>query len=45
VHGSAFETAVRDTIESDLALSHALLPLLQARQMLLKYDPCERSGR
>jgi transposase len=32
----AFELAVRDTIASDPALSHALLPLLQARQMLFE---------
>jgi transposase len=30
----AFDVAVRDTIETDPALSHALLPMLQARQML-----------
>ncbi|WP_395943423.1 IS110 family transposase [Brevundimonas sp.] len=30
----AFNVAVRDTVESDPALSHALLPMLQARQML-----------
>jgi transposase len=30
----AFDVAVRDTIEMDPALSHALLPMLQARQML-----------
>ena len=30
----AFDLAVRDTIEADPALSHALLPMLQARQML-----------
>jgi len=30
----AFEMAVRDTIEADPALSHALLPMLQARQTL-----------
>lgn len=30
----AFDVAVRDSIESDPALSHALLPMLQARQML-----------
>ncbi|QEL26922.1 IS110 family transposase (plasmid) [Bosea sp. F3-2] len=32
----AFDLAVRDMIESDPALSHALLPMLQARQMLLE---------
>jgi len=36
LRGGAFETVVRDTIESDPALSHALLPLLEARQMLLE---------
>jgi transposase len=30
----AFDVAVRDTIEADPALSHALLPMLQARQTL-----------
>ena len=30
----AFDLAVRDTIESDPALSHALLPMLHARQVL-----------
>lgn len=30
----AFEMAVRETIEGDPALSHALLPMLQARQAL-----------
>lgn len=30
----AFDRAVRETIESDPALSHALLPMLQARQAL-----------
>lgn len=30
----AFDVAVRDTIEADSALSHALLPMLQARQTL-----------
>ena len=30
----AFDAAVRDTIESDPALSHALLPMLEARSML-----------
>jgi hypothetical protein len=30
----AFDRAVRDTIESDAALSYALLPMLQARRML-----------
>jgi transposase len=32
----AFDAAVRDTIENDPALSHALLPMLQARQMLME---------
>ena len=32
----AFDIAVRDSIESDAALSYALLPLLQARQMLFE---------
>ena len=32
----AFDAAVRDTIENDPALSHALLPMLQARQMLIE---------
>lgn len=32
----AFDRAVRDTIESDPALSHALLRMLQARQMLFE---------
>lgn len=32
----AFEVAVRDTIESDPALSRALLPMLHARQMLFE---------
>lgn len=32
----AFDVAVRDTIESDPALSHALLPMLHARQMLFE---------
>lgn len=32
-HGT-FDVAVRDTIESDPALSHALLPMLHARQVL-----------
>ena len=32
----AFDIAVRDTVESDQALSHALLPMLQARQMLFE---------
>ena len=36
LRGGAFDAAVRDTIESDPALSHALLPMLQARQMLLE---------
>ncbi|WP_331372376.1 transposase [Sinorhizobium chiapasense] len=36
LRGGAFETAVRGTIEGDPALSHALLPLLEARQMLLE---------
>ena len=31
---SAFDDAVRSTIEADAALSHALLPLLEARLML-----------
>jgi len=30
----AFDRAVRDTIEADPGLSHALLPMLQARQVL-----------
>ena len=30
----AFDTAVRDTIESDADLSHALLPMLEARGVL-----------
>lgn len=32
----AFDVAVRDTIETDPALSYALMPMLQARQMLLE---------
>ena len=32
----AFDVAVRDTIESDPALSRALLPMLHARQMLFE---------
>jgi transposase len=36
LRGGAFEGAVRDTIENDPALSHALLPMLDARQMLLE---------
>lgn len=32
----AFDVAVRDTIESDAALSRALLPMLHARQMLFE---------
>ena len=32
----AFDTAVRDTIESDPALSHALLPMLEARAVLFE---------
>ncbi|MBZ9789578.1 IS110 family transposase [Rhizobium sp. 3T7] len=32
----SFDAAVRDTIESDLALCNGLLPMLQARQMLLE---------
>ena len=36
LRGGAFDAAVGDTIESDPALSHALLPMLQARQMLLE---------
>jgi transposase len=34
--GGPFEEAVRGTIETDPALSHALLPMLEARQMLLE---------
>lgn len=30
----AFDVAVRDSIENDPALSHALQPMLQGRQML-----------
>ncbi len=33
---SAFDVAVRDTIESDPTLSRALLPMLHARQMLFE---------
>lgn len=36
LRGGAFEEAVRGTIENDPALSHALLPMLEARQMLLE---------
>ena len=36
LRGGAFEEAVRGTIENDPALSHALLPMLDARQMLLE---------
>ena len=36
LRGGAFEEAVRDTIENDPPLSHALLPMLEARQMLLE---------
>jgi transposase len=36
LRGGAFEEAVRGTIESDPSLSHALLPMLNARQMLLE---------
>lgn len=32
----AFDVAVRDNIEGDPALSHALLPMLHARQMLFE---------
>lgn len=32
----SFDASVRDTIESDPALSNALLPMLQARQMLFE---------
>lgn len=32
----SFDAAVRDSIESDPALSNALLPMLQARQMLFE---------
>tara|TARA_R110002012_G_scaffold308586_1_gene514912 strand:- start:136 stop:327 length:192 start_codon:yes stop_codon:yes gene_type:complete len=36
LRGGPFEEAVRGTIENDPALSHALLPMLEARQMLLE---------
>ena len=36
LRGGAFEEAVRGAIENDPALSHALLPMLEARQMLLE---------
>lgn len=36
LRGGAFEEAVRGTIENDPALSHALLPMLEARQVLLE---------
>lgn len=36
LRGGAFGEAVRDMIENDSALSHALLPMLEARQMLLE---------
>jgi transposase len=36
LYRGAFESAVRETIENDAALSHALLPMLEARGMLFR---------
>ena len=42
----AFDSAVRETIENDPALSYALLPMLEARRMLLRtFLELDRRGK
>lgn len=45
LRGGAFDAAVRDTIESDPALSHALLPMLQAREVRRRRGKTQPMGR